>query len=348
MSSQLPAVAAAASFPLAAVAMALAAATTQAASASLQHQAASQAPASTRGVVAVMLHLVRQPRWLAGSAVSGLAMALHAVALKCGAIVVVQPVMITGVILAVVARAALDRRWVRGHELAGVVLAAAGLGGFLLLARPDGGSSHADGAAAALVAAAAGLGVAVMLTWRLVARPSARVDAYLTAVASGTCFGILAGLIKVVAEQLADAGMAAVLGSWPLWAMCLAGAAGTMLNQRAYQVAPISVAMPVVNVVDIVVAVGFAWAVYEQAPSTGSLGLSGQVVCLALAAVGLRTVAAATTQGSVPAGPGGSGPRSAAPCGCPDGELLGLRPCSAGVRDHAVATSLRPASAQAA
>ena len=50
---------------------------------------------------------------------------------------------------------------------------------------------------------------------------------------------------------------------------CLVGAGllGTAMNQRAYQIAPLSFSMPVVNVVDIVVAILFGVLVFGEAPA---------------------------------------------------------------------------------
>ena len=46
-----------------------------------------------------------------------------------------------------------------------------------------------------------------------------------------------------------------------------AGLLGTAMNQRAYQLAPISYSMPMVNVVDIMVAVLFGAVVFGELPA---------------------------------------------------------------------------------
>ena len=78
-------------------------------STSLQHHANGDMDdsLSTTGLVGA---LVRRPWWLRGQMVGLLSFALHAVALHLGLLVVVQPVVVSGILLAVPLRAALERR----------------------------------------------------------------------------------------------------------------------------------------------------------------------------------------------------------------------------------------------
>src|SRR5437764_15159230 len=89
-------------------------ATCFAASNALQHRAAGTVRRTTRSPFAVLAHLVRQPVWVLGTGVSFCAMLLHACALRLGSLVLVQPLMLGGVVAAVLVRSALERsapRW---------------------------------------------------------------------------------------------------------------------------------------------------------------------------------------------------------------------------------------------
>ena len=94
---------------LAAIVVAFASTCGFALSTSLQHRSAGQAPASVRDSLGVLRFVVTQPPWLLGIGIGAVAFVLHALALKLGAIAVVQPIMIAGVVLAVPVRTALDR-----------------------------------------------------------------------------------------------------------------------------------------------------------------------------------------------------------------------------------------------
>ncbi len=93
-----------------AVTLALMSAATFAISSSVQHQAAEKAPASAVSVFALLGYLVRRPLWLVGQVLATCAFALHASALHAGPIAVVQPIVVSGIVWAVPARAAISRR----------------------------------------------------------------------------------------------------------------------------------------------------------------------------------------------------------------------------------------------
>jgi RsiW-degrading membrane proteinase PrsW (M82 family) len=96
-------------------------------STSLQHLAAGQAPEATQGTHRLLAHLAGRPWWVIGQLVAVVSFALHALALRLGALVVVQPVVVSGIAAAVPVRAALARRLPSRSELGTVTLTAAGL-----------------------------------------------------------------------------------------------------------------------------------------------------------------------------------------------------------------------------
>ena len=51
------------------------------------------------------------------------------------------------------------------------------------------------------------------------------------------------------------------------------GVWGLALNQRTYQRAPLSVSMPVLNVVDVLVAIAFGYLVFGEVPAHGPMSL---------------------------------------------------------------------------
>src|ERR1700709_1561307 len=96
--------------PVVALVLALLSATAAAISTSLQHQAAELAPAHVRGTWELIRHLVQRPRWLLGQACGVVTVVFHAVALNFGPITLVQPLVVSGIVLAVPLRAGLARR----------------------------------------------------------------------------------------------------------------------------------------------------------------------------------------------------------------------------------------------
>jgi hypothetical protein len=76
----------------------------------------------------------------------------------------------------------------------------------------------------------------------------------------------------------------------------LAGILGTAMNQKAYQLAPISMSLPVVNVVDLTVAIGFGWAVFGEVPGHGAMLLVLELAAVLCVAAGLRLIAGLSPQ----------------------------------------------------
>ena len=273
-----------------AVAVALGSAAGFASSNALQHRVAGTVPLHVRRPLHVLGHLVRRRLWLLATAVSFSALLLHAAALRLGSIALVQPLMLVGVVLAVPLRAALEHQRPSRQEVRAVGVTSAGLAVFLVCANPAPSGAPPDGRAAlALVAVGVtGTPVAVRLLTGPVASKGPRAHAILLGAAAGVMFGLTAGLLKLLSPA-AHRGPAVL--SLVLCGLVAAGLLGTALNQRAYQIAPLSFSMPLVNVVDIVVALGFGSLVFHEAPGQLPALVVVQAMALGCVGVGLRLIA---------------------------------------------------------
>ncbi|MEZ5094978.1 MAG: hypothetical protein R2731_01895 [Nocardioides sp.] len=92
-----------------AVLMALCSAAAAAVSTSVQHHAAEKAPRTARGVAGLMRHLAGRPWWWVGQLLGLVTVSFHAAALHFGPLALVQPIVISGIVLAVPIRAAIER-----------------------------------------------------------------------------------------------------------------------------------------------------------------------------------------------------------------------------------------------
>jgi hypothetical protein len=268
-----------------AITLALLCAATFAISTSVQHQAAEKAPASAQGLVGLLGYLVRQPTWLLGQVLATCAFALHASALNAGAIAVVQPIVVSGIVWAVPARAAISRRLPSLTELRAVLITAAGLGVFLVASNPTAGR-HAGLGAGTIAFAAAGVAVAAVANLaaaRVVTDP--RRKAFFLGVVGGVLFGLVAGSAKLALQVLNDDGWAAMLTAWPTYGVLVFGTGGVLTNQRAYRVAGLSASMPVLNIVNGMTSLAFGFTVFAEVPRHTPMFLA--VEAAALAAIGL-------------------------------------------------------------
>ncbi len=272
--------------------IALSAACGFAVSNALQHRAAGGVPRGVSKVTRVLLHLSRNPWWLAGTGMSFVGMLLHATALRWGSLALVQPLLLVGLVLAIPFRAALERQLPRSRELRAVAITAVGLATYLS------GASLASGQAAprratAIAMAAAGLvlAAAVVAAGRRWFRRHDRLHAALLGATAGSLFGVSAGMLKLVGADLGGRHIASSLLALLVVALVLVGIAGTAINQRAYQIAPLAFSMPVVNVVGVLVAIMFGGFVFGEVPGHSPGEMLVQLLGLGALAVGLGEIA---------------------------------------------------------
>src|SRR4029077_20314800 len=134
-----------------------------------------------------------------------------------------------------------------GAEVRAVAVTAVGLGTFLACTHPAASRSRPSlGGASVLVGAGTG---GALLVLREVGRHAGRPRAQAAGLgaAAGLMFGLTAGLLKLVGSS----GAHEPPGVLAVAAGCLVGLGlvGTGMNQRAYQLAPLSLSLPLVNVV---------------------------------------------------------------------------------------------------
>ena len=270
-----------------AITLALLCAATFAVSTSVQHQAAEGAPDSVTGIVDLLGYLVRQPSWLLGQFLACCAFALHASALNAGAIAVVQPIVISGIVWAVPARAALSRQLPSGGEVRAVLVTALGLAAFLVASDPSQGTSAGLGlgTVALSLAAVAIAGVVTLAAARVTGNP--RRKAFLLGVVGGILFGLVAGFLKLALQELNEGGLGAMLTAWPTYALLAAGAGGVLTNQRAYRTAGLSASMPALNIVNGLTALTFGFTVFSEVPRHSPHFLVIEAVALGCMALGL-------------------------------------------------------------
>jgi drug/metabolite transporter (DMT)-like permease len=270
-----------------AVLLALACAATFAVSTSVQHQAAGNVPESASGLFQLLAHLVRNPLWLLGQFLATCAFALHALALHAGALAVVQPLVVSGIVWAVPARAAMSRRMPSLGEIRAVVLTASGLAVFLVASNPSEGRMADRGWSSGILA----LGVVVIAALASAVAEGIgdhpRQRAFFLGVTAGALFGLVAGLLKMSLQTYADGGINLLVTTWPVWGLLAAGAGGVLTNQRAYRVASLSASMPVLNIVNVLTALTFGLTVFNEIPRHSPPILVVEVLALGAVAMGL-------------------------------------------------------------
>ena len=269
------------------VAVALAAAVSFGWSTALMHHSASGAPAGIGGPITLLRHLVGQSRWLVGMAASLIGFGLHALALHLGSLAVVQPLVVTGLVFSFVFRAALDGRLPSRHTMAWGIVTASGVGVFLVGVSATAASGRMDGQGAETVLVVGSALAAA--TCMAAARARPRHAGLLLGISAGVVFGLIAGVLKATLATSAQG--AAMLTTWPLYALALLGGAGLMLNQRTYHQTSLASSLPALNTINPVVAVAFGVIGFHEYPSEDPAAIAAQVLGLAGMLVGVLFLA---------------------------------------------------------
>lgn len=257
---------------MAAVLLALGAALAYAAASVLQQREAeadevADGQGAVGGGVRLVLRLARKPVWLAGLAADGVGYGLQALALGVGELLVVQPVLTSGILFALPVSAWWAGRKLGRTDFAWAVTLAIGLTAFLLLAGTDGGRDRASTEAWLVCGAIAApvLVVCILAAARSVGTRRAVLFAFTT----GVLFGITAALTKSSVVLLDQHGLGA-LAYWEPYALAILGALGFVVNQRAFQAGSLTASLPTLTVVEpVVAAIIGVTMLHETIPTDG-------------------------------------------------------------------------------
>ncbi|MGO9500350.1 MAG: DMT family transporter [Streptosporangiaceae bacterium] len=228
------------------VVFALASAFSNAVNLITQHSASAAAPKRDKGWRLVG-YLFRQPLWLLGWVAAVGAFAFQALALHSGQLSVVQPVLVTELVFVLILRRAWIRQDVARAAWAAVLVVCAALAVFLTVAEPTGGRPAPQ--AAEWLSAGLAFGAVIALLAAAGTRGSAVRRAAVFATAAALAWALMAAFLKTVTQMLAASGISGVLTSWPVYALAAAAAVGTLLEQAALHVGPLSVSQPLLVIV---------------------------------------------------------------------------------------------------
>jgi drug/metabolite transporter (DMT)-like permease len=283
---------------MAAVLLALGAALAYAAASVLQQREAQRdtgpdGHGTVDGGVRLVLRLARRPVWLAGLAADGLGYGLQALALGVGELLVVQPVITSGILFALPLSAWWAGRRLGRADFAWACVLAIGLTVFVLLAGTDGGRDFASTRA---WLACGAIATPVLIACIVVASRSVGTRrAVLFAFTAGAVFGLTAALTKSTVVLLDHHGFGA-LEHWEPYALVVLGASGFVVNQRAFQAGSLTASLPTLTVVEpVVAAIVGVTMLHETVPTDGVvewLAVALSVVAMVVATVVLSRSAA--------------------------------------------------------
>jgi drug/metabolite transporter (DMT)-like permease len=279
------------------IATSLAAALLYGAGAAVEQRQAAAAPESAAGRPRLLLLLARQPLWLAGIAAQIGGFAAHAVALRSGPLATVQMLVASELVVAVVIVRVWSGRPLRRVCWAAALTVVAAVAVFLVLtsrsASGHGAGPLPHGAAAALGAAVSG-GCAVTAA-ALGLRAAERRRAVLLAVAAGLADACSA-VVTMAFAHVASHGPAALMASWTVYALVVAGMANVLLTQTAYQTGRPMLTLPIISAVTPVVSVAIGIGLLGETPRIGVMGAVAAGLAVLVTSLALAVLARSAPQ----------------------------------------------------
>jgi hypothetical protein len=235
----------------------------------------------------LLVRLLQRPLWIVGGAADLAGVGLHGAALALGPLALVQPLLVSGLILAVPLEAALDRRRPGRRDLAGVILSATGLATFIIVADPQRGDiAPAD---ADLFGVVIGVGVFMATLVAIGQRRPGPGRATALGVATGAGYALAATLAKACVDRLVTDGWLVLL-DWRLYALAVVGLTSVVLNQNAFQAGRLPGPLTGIVLTDPLASVVIAVLAYEEYIARGFGDVAIETVGLVVMACGVWLV----------------------------------------------------------
>lgn len=273
----------------------------------LQERDAVRAPGHRMARAGFLLHLLRQPRWVLGSAAAVLGALLHLVALSSAPLTIIQPIGVTGLLFAIVLSAALNRRRAGCSQvIAGAAVMVGLIGVLSLFPHASDAPAMPTGVALVLTGASLGAGAVVYLIAHWM---NSGARAILLACAGGVAMGTTSGLARVITANAY--GDWTGLVSWLTPLTLVTAVFGALLMQNAYRTGHFSAAYATLLITDPVIGVAIgALLLGEGAPRT----LPAQLGALAFTLLAVAgTIALAQARHRNPEAAQGPGHNATAP-----------------------------------
>jgi drug/metabolite transporter (DMT)-like permease len=235
----------------------------------LQQRAAGEAPAERALRLRLLVGLFARPIWLIGILADGAGFVLQFVALDHGSLVLVQPLLVSGLLFALPVGAAMTHRRLMPSEWLGSAATVAGLSLFLVVAAPGPGHDKASNLAWLVTGVCTLIPIAVLVA---VSRSTGgALRAGLMAAAGGIFYGLAAALTKVTAQEFHTGIVHTLTNTWEPYALVICAVVAMVVVQSAFQAGPLRWSLPTLTVVDPVVSVVIgALALGERISTVGA------------------------------------------------------------------------------
>jgi drug/metabolite transporter (DMT)-like permease len=210
----------------------------------LQQYAARQEPECRFLSLRILTDLLRKPRWLAGIGCMVAGQLLAAWSIGHLELTLVEPLLTTYLVFALVLAVPMSKQTVRWREVGGALVLCAGVA-LLSLSRSTKPIGLSFGSFSNWPAAAVIAGVAFVAV-QLGRGRGKQSRATLTGLGAGLVFGIQDALTRQTLEILQGHSVTALFTAWPPYCLLATGIAGLWLMQNAFSAGPLHASLPTI------------------------------------------------------------------------------------------------------
>ncbi len=283
---------------------ALAAAFTNALNMVTQHRASISDPGHSKGWHFVR-YLVSNPMWLFGWVALAGSFVFQALALHNGQISVVQPLLVTELVFALVLRRLWIHQQIRDVTWWAAAVTCGSLALFVAVSEPTGGNAQPTSSAWIGATLASGGAAAILALIGTSGSPVRR--AATLGAATAILWALVATFIKAMTDTLTQFGLVGMFTHWPVYALIVFSIVAELLNQAALHVGPLSISQPLLVLVDPIVSIVLSVWIFAEVFTENALRLavgatSFAVMCVAATVLARTTPATMSPATSTPPG----------------------------------------------
>ncbi len=243
-------------------------------------------------------HVVRHPLWLLGWVAMAGSLVFQAVALHAGPMSLVQPLLVSELVIALVLRRLWRRQRLSRPAWTSAAVTTLSLATVLVVLDPHGVARTPTRTAWVTTIVASAIAVLVLLVVARGAGPGRRAASFATATA--VLWALEATFIKSATDVLVAGGVGALLTSWPLYALVVAGLGGLTTEQFALREGPLRVSQPLIVIVDPLVSVLYGLGLFHERLASGGLVLVVAGVAAVAMGVGVVVMTSSVPETLVP------------------------------------------------
>ncbi|OBG69113.1 DMT family transporter [Mycobacterium sp. E3339] len=260
----------------------------------IQQRSAQEVTDKPVGTVALFRRLLRDRQWWTGSLVAGAGFGFQAAALGMGSVVLVQALLVTSLLFALLISARINHRRITARQAVWAVLLAAAVAVVVTVGDPQEGTPRGSLHTWTIVALV--MGPALILCVVGARLFPGAVGAMLLGLMSGSLWGLFSVLTKGVVDQL-DRGIPALLRTPEVYVWAVVAIAATAWEQSAFRAGPLTASLPATTVAEPVVGSVLGVTVLGETLRTNDIGMVAlvlSVVVMAAATVALTRSQAAS------------------------------------------------------